>query len=148
MLGSHRCTGNVEQLFHCDTVLRRKRYDRLIPAAPAIERTLSQTIKPFASIAHARPKAFNLSNDPWVEMLVTKRQSTTFCGRKTSVTIIYVSGDRRSQADRREQQVDLIRLLPSKERLAWMLAHQRGVAALSGGKEHHFVASGPRRRCI
>lgn len=121
-------TENVEQLFRWGTLLRRGRYDRLVPASPAIDRQLTQLVKSFAASAHARPQAFNLSKDPWVEMLVTPVQGNAFSGGKTPVAIIYVSGDRRSQADRCEQLVDLFGLLPSEARLAWMLAQATSIA--------------------
>jgi DNA-binding CsgD family transcriptional regulator len=79
-------------------------------------------LKDFAVNRDARPKAFNLSKDPWVEMLVTPVQALAFAGSQTPAAIVYISGDRRSQADRCEQLVDLFGLLPSEARLAWMLA--------------------------
>lgn len=121
-------TDNVEQLFRWGRLLRRGRYDRLVPASPAIDRDLTALLKTFAANSQARPRAFNLSKDPWVEMLVTPVQSPAFAGSKTPVAIIYVSGDRRSQADRCEQLVDLFGLLPSEARLAWMLAQATPIA--------------------
>jgi hypothetical protein len=41
-------------------------------------------------------QAFNLSKDPWVEMLVTPVQALAFAGSETPVAIVYISGDRRS----------------------------------------------------
>lgn len=121
-------TDNVEQLFRWGTLLRRGRYDRLVPVSPAIDRELTGLLKDFAARSHARPKAFTLSKDPWVEILVTPAQSLAFSGSKTPVAIVYVSGDRRSQADRCEQLVDLFGLLPSEARLAWMLAQATPIA--------------------
>ncbi|MEK6636887.1 MAG: helix-turn-helix transcriptional regulator [Pseudomonadota bacterium] len=121
-------TDNVEQLFQWGTLLRRGRYERLVPASPAIDRELTALLKDFAGNRDARPQAFNLSKDPWVEMLVTPLQRPAFSGSKTPVAIIYVSGDRRSQADRCEQLVDLFGLLPSEARLAWMLAQATSIS--------------------
>ena len=121
-------TDNVEQLFQWGSLLRRGRYDRLVPAAPEIDRKLTALLKDFAVNREARPQAFNLSKDPWVEMLVTPVQSRAFSGSQTPVAIVYISGDRRSQADRCEQLVDLFGLLPSEARLAWMLAQATSIA--------------------
>ncbi len=121
-------TDNVEQLFKWGTLLRRGRYGRFVPASPTIDRQLTALLKQYASHPDARPQAFNLSKDPWVEMLVTPVQSPVFSGSKTPVAIVYVSGDRRSQADRCEQLVDLFGLLPSEARLAWMLAQATSIA--------------------
>lgn len=121
-------TDNVEQLFSWGKLLRRGRYDRLVPTSPAIDRKLNELLKEFARHDHARPWAVNLCKDPWVEMLVTPVQSPVFSGSKTPAAIIYVSGDRRSQADRCEQLVDLFGLLPSEARLAWVLAQATPIA--------------------
>lgn len=121
-------TDNVEQLFRWGTLLRRGRYDRLVPASPVIDKQLTALLKEFAVNPDARPQAFNLSKDPWVEMLVTAVQRPAFSGGKTPVAIVYVSGDRRSQADRCDQLVELFGLLPSEARLAWMLAQATSIA--------------------
>ena len=121
-------TANVEQLFQRGTLLRRGRYDRLVPASPAIDRQLTALLKDFSAHHDARPQAFNLSKDPWTEMLVTPFQSLAFSGRKTPVAIVYISGDRRSQADRCDQLVDLFGLLPSEARLAWLMAQATSIA--------------------
>jgi DNA-binding CsgD family transcriptional regulator len=121
-------TDNVEQLFQWGTLLRRGRYDRLVPASPAIDRKLTVLLKDFAANSESRPLAFNLSKDPWVEMLVTPVQAHGFAGSQKPVAIIYISGDRRSQADRCEQLVDLFGLLPSEARLAWMLGQATSIA--------------------
>lgn len=120
-------TDNVAQLFQWGMLLRRGRYDRLVPASPAIDRQLTALLKNFAVNRDARPQAFNLSKDPWVEMLVTPVQNPAFAGSKTPVAIVYISGDRRSQADRCDQLVDLFGLLPSEARLAWMLAQATSI---------------------
>ena len=121
-------TDNVEQLFQWGKILRRGRYDRLVPASPAVDRQLTALLKDFSGHRDARPQAFNLSKDPWVEMLVTPVQSHAFAGSKTPVAIVYISGDRRSQADRCDQLVDLFGLLPSEARLAWMLAQATSIS--------------------
>lgn len=121
-------TDNVEQLFQWGGLLRRGRYDRLVPASPMIDRQLTALLKHFAATPEARPQAFNLSKDPWVEMLVTPVQNTAFSGTKTPLAIVYVSGDRSSQADRCDQLVELFGLLPSEARLAWLLAQATSIA--------------------
>jgi DNA-binding CsgD family transcriptional regulator len=121
-------TDNVEQLFRWGTLLRRGRYGRLVPASPVIDKQLTALLKEFAVNPDARPQAFNLSKDPWVEMLVTPAQRPAFSGGKTPAVIVYVSGDRRSQADRCDQLVELFGLLPSEARLAWMLAQATSIA--------------------
>ncbi len=121
-------TDNLEQMFQWGRLLRRGRYDRLVPVAPAIDRQLTALVRRYAEERDARPQAFNLSRDPWVDMLVTPVFGETISGHGAAAAIVYVSGDRRSQADRCEQLVDLFGLLPSEARLAWLLAQATSIA--------------------
>jgi DNA-binding CsgD family transcriptional regulator len=125
-------TDNMEQMFQWGVVLRRGRYDRLVPASPTIDRQLTALVRRFATERDARPQAYNLSRDPWVDILVTpvfgQVFGETISGHGAAAAIVYVSGDRRSQADRCDQLVDLFGLLPSEARLAWLLAQATSIA--------------------
>lgn len=128
----HQCrileaTPNVEQLFQWGTLLRRGRYDRLVPAAPALDRQLTALVKGYG-VGEGRAQAFRLSEDPFVDMLVTPAQEAGLARNGRAAAIIYVSGDRRSQADRCDQLVDLFGLLPSEARLAWLMAQATSIA--------------------
>ncbi len=115
-------TPHVEQLFQRNTVLRRGRYDRLTPASPALDRELTALVKRYAEDGDSRPKAINLSRDPWMDMLIAPIHSQSVSSSSKPVAIAYLSGDRWSQADRCEQLTDLFGLLPSEARLAWAIA--------------------------
>lgn len=121
-------TDTVEQMFQLGTLLRRGRYDRLVPAAPAVDRQLAAFLKDLAAGHEVRPLAINLSQDPWVDMLAAPLPGEAISGQGAANAIVYVSGDRRSQADRCEQLVDLFGLLPSEARLAWLLAQATSIA--------------------
>lgn len=121
-------TDNMEQMFQWGSLLRRGRYDRLQPASPAIDRQLTGFLKQVAAGKAMRPLAINLSQDPWLDMLVAPLQRDTISGHRSATAIVYVSGDRRSQADRCEQLVDLFGLLPSEARLAWLLAQATSIS--------------------
>lgn len=121
-------TPHMEQFFQRSTVLRRGRYDRLTPASPAVDRQLTALVKQFATDADARPKAINLSRDPLIDMLVSPVPGREPSPRTQPVAIVYVSGDRLSQADRCDQLVDLFGLLPSEARLAWAIAQGMTIA--------------------
>lgn len=125
-------TDNMEQMFQWGGLLRRGRYDRLVPAEPAVDRQLTALVRRYSQERNARPRAFNLSRDPWVDMLVTPVFGEAISGHGAAAAIVYVSGDRRSQADRCEQLVDLFGLLPSEARLAWLLAQATGITEAAG----------------
>lgn len=115
-------TTHVDQLFQRNGLLRRGRYDRLTPALPELDRELTVLIKRFAQDADARPHAINLSRDPRMDMLVAPFRGGSVAAGNAPVAIVYLSGDRSSQADRCEQLVELFGLLPSEARLAWEIA--------------------------
>lgn len=121
-------TQNVEQLFQWGGLLRRGRYDRLVPSSPAIDRQLTALVKAYAQTGDGKSQAFRLSQDPWVDMLVTPAHEPGSTGQAKPVALIYVNGDRWSQADRCEQLVDLFGLLPSEARLAWMMAQATSIS--------------------
>lgn len=121
-------TANVEQLFQWGSLLRRGRYERLVPASPALDRQLTALVKSYAANGEGRSHAFRLSEDPWVDMLVTPAHEAAPVGQTKPAAIVYISGDRRSQADRCDQLVDLFGLLPSEARLAWMMAQATSIA--------------------
>ncbi len=131
----HKCqileaTDNVEQMFQWGGLLRRGRYGRLVPASPKIDRELTALMKHYA-VGDGRAQAFTLSQDPWIDMLVTPIRDTglrdTGLSRTNAAAVVYISGDRRSEADRCDQLVELFGLLPSEARLAWMLAQASSI---------------------
>ncbi|MFZ9395840.1 MAG: helix-turn-helix transcriptional regulator [Erythrobacter sp.] len=122
-------TDTVEELFQWGELLRRGRYERLVPASPAIDRQLTALVKGYADGTESRSRAFTLSQDPWFDMLVAPLHDLPVTGGPRAATaIVYVSGDRKSQADRYEQLAELFGLLPSEARLAWMMGQSTSIA--------------------
>jgi len=121
-------TPHVEQIFQRTDMVRRGRYDRLTPTSPTVDRELTALVKQFASDPEARPRAINLSRDPWMTMLIAPIRGRLLSARGAPVAVVYLSGDRSSSADRCEQLVDLFGLLPSEARLAWAIAQGAPIA--------------------
>lgn len=120
-------TPNIEAMFAWGSLLRRGRYGRLLPSSPILDRQLTALVKSYAK-GEGRAQAFRLSEDPWVDMLVTPAHEAGLAHSGRAAAIIYVSGDRRSQADRCDQLVDLFGLLPSEARLAWLMAQATSIS--------------------
>src|SRR3989344_759198 len=59
---------NAGLMFQWGSLLRRGRYDRLVPADPAVDRQLAGYLKQVAAGRAVRPLAINLSRDPWLDM--------------------------------------------------------------------------------
>lgn len=119
---------NVQEIFRRTSLLRHGRYDRLTFASAAIDRDVAALAKAFAHDVHARPRAFRLSQDPWMDMFVTPMPDRRPSTGSQPVAMLYLSGDRWSRDDRCEQLTDLFGLLPSEARLAWAMAQGRSIA--------------------
>ena len=109
-------------------VLRRGPYDRLTATAPAIDRQLTQAVKRFAAAPDARPQAINLSQDPWIDVLVSPVRVTALAGGSSAVAVVYFRGEQASSADRCQQLVDLFGLTQAEARFAWSIAQGLSIA--------------------
>lgn len=121
-------TPHVEHLLERTMVLRRGRYGRLFPANPAIDRELTGLVKLYAADPASPPRAINLSRDPQMDMLLAPLHDRSVSASSMPVAIAYLSGDRRSRADRCEQLAELFGLLPSEARFAWALTSGLSIA--------------------
>ena len=115
--------------------LRRGPYDRLVPSAPAIDRQLTAMVKAMTQDRRHRPRAINLSHDPWIDILVAPMRIAALAGEGKAVAVVYLRGDRSSSADRHEQLVDLFDLTPAEARLAWSLAQGLSIAEAAAAHE-------------
>jgi DNA-binding CsgD family transcriptional regulator len=126
-------TPHAEQLFERTTLLRRGRYNRLMPASASVDRKIAELVRGFTENSGGRAGAFNLSRDPWLDILVTPVKDYSISTSTRPVAIAYLSGDRWSHADRCEQLTDLFGLLPSEARLAWAIV--RGMSITEAAAE-------------
>jgi len=113
--------------------LKRTRSGRLIAVDPLVDRRLSATIRTIGGSDNAlpsgpgnRPRALNVSHDPWVDLLLAPAKIDPASPAEGPAIVAYIQGDNRSRADRHEQLADLFGLLPSEARFA--LALSRGLS--------------------
>ena len=125
----------AERVLQRSGVLRRGAYDRLTPASPAVDRELTELVKRFAADPDERPRAISLSRDPWTDLLVAPQRMRSIAAGAQTVAVVYLSGDRRSTADRCEQLAELFNLSASEAKLAWAMAQGSTIAeaAVEGG---------------
>lgn len=128
------CDQQAERMLQRSSALRRGPYDRLTPSSAAVDRQLAALLRSFASDRHARPRAINLSHDPWIDILVAPLRIEALAGGTEAVAVVYIRGDRSSSSDRAEQLVDLFDLTPSEARMAWSMA--QGLSIAEAAKEH------------
>ncbi|MFA6219421.1 MAG: helix-turn-helix transcriptional regulator [Erythrobacter sp.] len=122
------CDPQAERFLERSGSLRRGPYDRLVPSSPAVDRQLTALVRGFAADQRHRPRALNLSRDPWIDVLVSPMRLDSLTGDRRAVAVIYLRGDRSSSADRHEQLVDLFDLTPAEARLAWSLSQGLSIA--------------------
>jgi DNA-binding CsgD family transcriptional regulator/PAS domain-containing protein len=128
------CDPQAERFLARSGALRRGPYDRLTPFSPKIDRQLTALVRECAADRHLRPRAINLSRDPWVEVLVSPIHLDTLVGDSRAVAMLYLRGDRSSSADRHEQLADLFDLTPAEARLAWSLS--QGLSIAEAAEQH------------
>lgn len=128
------CNAGAEHLLAASGLLRRGAYDRLVPAAPSLDRQLARLVADCESDPQARPRALNLGHDPWIDLLVSPVRLAGLGTSGRAVAVIYLRGDRTSEADRRDQLGDLFQLTPAEARVAWSMA--QGLSIAETAKEH------------
>ena len=114
--------------------MRRGPYDRLVPSSPAIDRQLTALVKSFAENPDARPRAVNLSQDPWIDILVSPVRVTSLSLGGKAVAVVYFRGDQSSSADRCQQLIDVFKLTQSEARFAWSIA--QGISIADAAEKH------------
>lgn len=128
------CDMQAERLLQQSGALARGHYDRLTPSSPQVDRQLTALVREFAANPRARPRAINLSHDPWIDILVAPLRVEALAGGTDAVAVVYVRGDRSSRDTRAEQLVDLFDLTPSEARMAWSMA--QGLSIAEAAAEH------------
>jgi DNA-binding CsgD family transcriptional regulator len=122
----------AERFLRESGLLRRGPYDRLTPSSPAVDRQLTALVREFEHDRRARPRALNVSQDPWIDILVSPVRVTALAGDSAAVSVVYFRGDRSSAADRCEQLAELFGLTPSEARLAWSMVQGLTIAEAAG----------------
>ncbi|MFN2099757.1 helix-turn-helix transcriptional regulator [Altererythrobacter sp. MF3-039] len=128
------CNPAAERTLQVSGLLARGAYDRLVPSSAMLDRELSAIVRECSGNPDVRPRALNLSHDPWIELLVSPVRFEGLGAGGQAVAVVYLRGDRSSQADRREQLVDLFQLTPGEARVAWSMA--QGLSIAEAAEEH------------
>lgn len=128
------CNPAAERTLQTSGLLTRGAYDRLVPSSAALDRELAGLVRECAGNPQLRPTALNLSHDPWIDLLVSPVRLEGLGAGGQAVAVVYLRGDRSSQADRREQLVDLFQLTAGEARVAWSMA--QGLSIAEAAEEH------------
>ncbi|MBB5685959.1 helix-turn-helix transcriptional regulator [Sphingobium boeckii] len=107
-------------------VLSKGANSRLVIEPASLARTILDAIEAIADDPKARPRAFILSQDPWLDMLLVPMTHNRISAHPRAVAIAYVHGDSWHAEDRCEQLTQLFGLSNGEARLA--LALSRGMS--------------------
>lgn len=121
-------SADAAELLQHGSGLRRTRSGRLIAIDPAVDRRLSEAIRSLGPEGEGRPRAINVSHDPWVDLLLTRAHGQSGAAVPGGAIIAYIQGDNRSLAGRHEQLAELFGLLPSEARFALALGRGLSIA--------------------
>lgn len=123
--------GQAERLLQSSTLFRRVR-GRLVPASAAADRVLADILRQAAAGQSIRPRLVNVSEDPWVDMLVLPIAGEPVPARNRPVLAVYVQGDEQASTERAEHLMALFGLSANEARLALMLSRGRSIAECAG----------------
>ena len=112
--------------------LKRTQSGRLIARDPLVDRRLSAAIRSVGAGEGGSARALNISQDPWVDLLLVPASSASAASPSQAAMIAYIQGDNRSLSDRHEQIAELFGLLPSEARFALLLG--RGLSIREAGE--------------
>lgn len=124
----------AERFLARSDMLRMGPYGRLTPSSPAIDRQLAALVKRFAADPDQRPRALNLSEDPWIDILVSPVRIASLAAGGKAVAVVYFRGDQSSSADRCQQLIDMFKLTQSEARFAWSIA--QGLSIAEAAEKH------------
>jgi len=120
----------ADKLLQHGSGLKRTPGGRLIAQDTMVDRRLTSAIRAVAESAAGRPRAINISTDPWVDLLIVPGGAET-ANASGAAMIAYIQGDSLSLDDRHEQIAELFGLLPSEARFALLLS--RGLSIAEAG---------------
>jgi DNA-binding CsgD family transcriptional regulator len=116
----------MEHVFTRSEVLNKGASGRLLAKPPQLEQDILRAIRELAKNPRARPRAFTLNWNPWLDMLLMPAVQNRLTASPRAAVIAYVHGDSWQASDRCEQLIQLFGLSPGEARLA--LAVSRGMS--------------------
>ncbi len=122
--------------------LKQGPYGRLTPSSPKIDRELTALVKDYAEKPDARPRAVNLSQDPWIDILVSPVRVASLSAGGKAVAVVYFRGDQSSSVDRCQQLIDVFKLTQAEARFAWSMA--QGISIADAAEKHGLTIESAR----
>ena len=122
------CDEFGERLLSQRRVISRNRSGRLSVEPPQLEHEVLEAVATMATDPQSRPRAIQLRNDPWLDMLLVPTSEKSPLSTAPPVVTAYVHSDNWHSIDRCGQLIDLFSLSPSEARLALVLCRGQSIA--------------------
>lgn len=131
------------RVFALSRILSKGPGGRLEVLLPHLKAGIMAAIHDLAN-GKGKPRAFTLSQEPWLDMLVLPATSNGMSANPRAAVIAYIHGDSWLAADRCDQLIELFGLTRSEATLA--LALSRGMN-IAGAAEHLGIKEATARKC-
>jgi len=118
----------AERLLHLSTAMRRTAPGQLRLSSQKAERALKDMVRDLAAGHPVRSRAIHLSDEPWLDMLVTLPPDRQVSRTGAPMLVAYVHGDEHSTTERQDQLMALFGLSRNEARLALSLSRGRSIA--------------------
>lgn len=122
-----------QHLLETSRTLGRDKRGYLKGASVRQGREIADTIGMLATTENAKPRAFIVSREPWLDMLLVPASRHAVSAKSVPAVVAYVHGDASLSSELCDRLIQLFGLLPSEARLA--LALGRGASIVEAARE-------------
>ncbi|WOK36442.1 helix-turn-helix transcriptional regulator [Sphingomonas sp. C3-2] len=126
------CSREAAQIMASSRELRISKAQQLIACDKSAHLRLADAVASVIANPESRPRAVNISRDPWLDALVTRATASGAGTDRRPLVVVFIQGDQKSAADQQEQIAELFGLLPSEARLAFALS--RGMSIVEAAQ--------------
>jgi DNA-binding CsgD family transcriptional regulator len=123
-----RTSAHASAILDHSAALKIGKDGRLVAMRSSANGVLQSAIAAISAEGSARPQAICVSDDPWLNMMLTPFTGVPASPDRTSVMIAFLQGETRFGARRHEQIAELFGLLPSEARLALLISQGASLA--------------------
>lgn len=126
------CDHEASRALVMSGVLSKAANGRLVIEPASLARTIFEAIEAIGRNPKSRPRAFILSQDPWLDMLLLPVTNARLSAHSRAVAIAYIHGDSWHAEDRCEQLIQLFGLSNAEARLALALSRGMSIVEAAG----------------
>lgn len=112
----------ADGVLNASSAFRRPPVDRLVLSDPVADREMRSALAALATKPNGRARAFRLSSQPWLDMLLMRSRGDALLDTMEPVIVAYIHGEVAESSDQSEQLADLFGLTFKEAGLAIALS--------------------------